>query len=42
MSPKNTKRVLEILKEHYKKFKILGLWEDDKGYYCFLGENKVR
>lgn len=28
------------LKKHYKNFKIIDLWKDDKDYYCFLGESK--
>lgn len=25
------------IKKHYKNFKIIDLWRDDKDYYCFLG-----
>jgi len=28
------------LKKHYKNFKMIGFWKDDKDYYCFLGENE--
>lgn len=28
------------LKKHYKNFKEIDLWKDQKDYYCFLGENK--
>ncbi len=30
----------QILKKHYRNFKILNLWRDSRDYYCFLGENK--
>lgn len=25
------------IKEHYKNFKIIDFWRDDKNYYCFVG-----
>ncbi len=30
----------EILRNHYKNFKTIEIWKDDKGYYCFLGKSK--
>lgn len=30
----------QILKKHYKNFKIIDLWKDSNGYYCLLGVNK--
>jgi ubiquinone/menaquinone biosynthesis C-methylase UbiE len=34
----------DLLRKNFKNFKIIKLWVNDKGSYCFLGElkNKVR
>ncbi|MBU4466551.1 HAD-IA family hydrolase [Candidatus Parcubacteria bacterium] len=31
-----------MIKKHYRNFKILKLWTDDKDYYCFLAKNHKR
>jgi HAD superfamily hydrolase (TIGR01509 family) len=31
-----------LIKKHYRNFKILKLWTDDKDYYCFLAKNNKR
>ena len=28
------------IKKHFRSFKILKLWRDEKDYYCFMGQNK--
>jgi len=28
----------EMIKKHYKNFKILSMWIDSKGYYCFIAK----
>jgi len=28
------------IKKHFKDFKILKSWKDDKDYYCFIGQNR--
>ncbi len=28
------------IQKHYKNFKIIDFWLDDKDYYCFLGKNE--
>ncbi len=30
----------EMIKEHYKNFKIIDLWRDDKDYYAFIASKK--
>ncbi len=29
----------KILLEHFKAFKLIRLWKDERDYYCFFGEN---
>jgi SAM-dependent methyltransferase len=30
----------DLIEKHYKDFKIIKLWRDDKDYYCIIGQKK--
>jgi len=30
----------KLIKKHFKNFRILKLWKDEKDYYCFIAEKK--
>ncbi len=30
----------ELIKKHYKDFKLIKMWRDDKDYFCFIAKNK--
>jgi ubiquinone/menaquinone biosynthesis C-methylase UbiE len=30
-----------VLREHFRHFTQIGIWRDDRDYYCFLGEKSV-
>lgn len=29
----------ELIRKHYKDFKIIDMWRDDKDYFCFIAKN---
>ncbi len=31
----------KIIWEHYRNFRIIKFWKDDKDYYCIIGEKKI-
>ena len=32
----------KLIKEHYREFRFLSFWIDDKDYYCFLAESRKK